>query len=77
MVVSPAGETDLQKKGGILYDIVEDTDITFDGLRAMGVEDEVVDAVDLLTNREEDSYEDYIKKIVLSGNETAIQAKTP
>ncbi len=75
MAVCLAGKTDLQKKVGILHDIVEDTDITFEGLRAMGVEDDVVDAVDLLTHREEDSYEDYIEKIVLSGNETAIQVK--
>lgn len=39
------------------------------------MEEGVLEAVDLLTHREEISYEDYVKKIVLSGNETAIQVK--
>ena len=75
MAVCLAGKNDLQKKTGILHDIVEDTDLTLDGLRAKGVEEEVVEAVDLLTHRDEDSYEDYIRKIASSGNETAIQVK--
>ena len=40
-----------------------------------GVEEDVLEAVDLLTHRDGISYEDYVKKIVLSGNETAIQVK--
>lgn len=75
MAVCLAGKNDLQKKTGILHDIVEDTDLTLDSLRAKGVEEEVVEAVDLLTHRDEDSYEDYIRKIASSGNETAIQVK--
>lgn len=75
MAVCLAGKTDLQKKTGILHDIIEDTDLTLDSLRAKGVEEEVVEAVDLLTHRDEDSYEDYIRKIASSGNETAIQVK--
>lgn len=75
MSVCVAGKTDLQKKAGILHDIIEDTDMTLDDLRARGVEEDVVAAVDLLTHREEDSYEDYIRKIACSGNETAVQVK--
>ena len=75
LAVCVAGENDLQKKAGLLHDIVEDTDITLDDLRSMGVEEEVIAAVDLLTHREEDSYEDYVRKIAFSGNETAIQVK--
>ncbi len=44
-------------------------------LRERGVEEVVLEAVDLLTHRDGVSYEDYVKKIVLSGNETAIQVK--
>lgn len=73
MSVCVAGKTDLQKKAGILHDIIEDTDMTLDNLRARGVEEDVVAAVDLLTHREEDSYEDYIRKIA-SGNETAFMS---
>lgn len=75
MAVCIAGETDLQKKAGLLHDIVEDTSITLDDLRLKGIEEEVLSAVDLLTHREEDSYEDYIRKIASSGNETAIRVK--
>ena len=75
MAVCLAGKTDQQKKVGLLHDIVEDTVMTFDGLLEKGVEKDVVDAVDLLTHRDDDTYEDYIRKIVSSGNETAIQVK--
>ena len=75
MAVCLAGKSDLQKKVGLLHDIVEDTQMTLDGLLEKGVEKDVVDAVDLLTHRDNDSYEDYIRKIVSSGNETAIQVK--
>lgn len=75
MAVCLAGKSDLQKKVGLLHDIVEDTQMTLDGLLEKGVEKDVVDAVDLLTHRDNDTYEDYIRKIVSSGNETAIQVK--
>ena len=42
MAVCLAGKTDLQKKTGILHDIIEDTDMTLDGLREKGVEEEVI-----------------------------------
>lgn len=75
MAVCLAGKSEQQKKAGILHDIVEDTDLTLDDLRQKGVEEDVVRVVDLLTHREEDSYEEYIRKIVSSGNEIAIQVK--
>lgn len=69
------GKTDFEKKAGLLHDVVEDTDITIDNLREQGVEEGVLEAVDLLTHRPGISYEDYVQKIVRSGNETAIQVK--
>ena len=75
LAVGLMGKTDLEKKAGVLHDVVEDSDMTLDDLRALGVEEGVVVAVDLLTHREGVSYEDYVKKIALSGNETAIQVK--
>ena len=58
-----------------MHDVVEDTDLTISNLRDLGVEEGVLEAVDLLTHRSDISYEDYVRKIVLSGNETAIQVK--
>ena len=75
MAVSLAGTNELERKAGLLHDIVEDTDTTLGDLLSKGVEKEVIDAVDLLTHRDSDSYEDYVRKIVRSRNHTAIQVK--
>lgn len=75
LAVGLMGKTTEQKKAGLLHDVVEDSDITLEDLRDKGVEEGVLEAVDLLTHRDEVSYEDYVRKIVLSGNETAIQVK--
>ena len=75
LAVGLMGKTDLEKKAGVLHDVVEDSEVTLSDLRAEGVEESVLEAVDLLTHRDGVSYEDYVKKIVLSGNETAIQVK--
>ena len=75
LAVGLMGKTIEEKKAGILHDVVEDSEITIADLRHGGVEEDVLEAVDLLTHRDGMSYEDYVKKIVLSGNETAIQVK--
>ncbi len=75
LAVGPMGKNPLEQKAGFLYDVVEDSDITLEDLRAEGVEEEVLAAVDLLTHRSGMSYEDYVKNIVLSQNQTAIQVK--
>lgn len=75
LAVGLMGKTPLEQKAGFLHDVVEDSAITLDDLRSEGVEEDVLAAVELLTHREEDSYEDYIRKIVCSGNETAVQVK--
>ena len=46
----------------ILHDVVEDTEWTLDRLRAEGFGDAVVDAVDAVTKREGESYEDFIQR---------------
>lgn len=75
LAVGLMGKNECEQKAGFLHDVVEDTDISIADLRARGVEEEVLSAVDLLTHREGVSYEDYVKQIVWSGNETAIQVK--
>ncbi|MBF0428373.1 MAG: GTP pyrophosphokinase [Magnetococcales bacterium] len=47
----------------VLHDVVEDTSITFEDLRAMGFSETILDALNHLTHREEVSYEEYIQKI--------------
>lgn len=75
LAVGLMGKTDLEKKVGVLHDVVEDSDVTLADLRARGVEEGVLEAVDLLTHRSGMSYEDYVKNIVNSGNEMAIRVK--
>ena len=75
LAVGLMGENELEQKVGFLHDVVEDTDLTIEDLRKMGVEEDVLEAVDLLTHREGISYEDYVRNILLSGNEIAIQVK--
>ena len=75
LAVGLMGKNPAEQKAGFLHDVVEDSDITLDDLRAQGVEEDVLAAVDLLTHRPGMSYEDYVKNIVRSRNETAIQVK--
>ena len=69
------GRNELEKKAGILHDVVEDTDLSIENLRSKGVEEGVLEAVERLTHRSGMNYEEYVRNIVLSGNETAIQVK--
>jgi (p)ppGpp synthase/HD superfamily hydrolase len=47
---------------GVLHDVVEDTSITLDDLRRRGYDDEVVEAVDRLTRREGEAYDDFVER---------------
>ena len=65
-----------EKSVGFLHDLIEDCDWSVEDLRAEGFLDEVVEAVDILTHRKEDeSYDEYVNKIVASGNRLAINVK--
>lgn len=45
LAVGLMGKTLVEQKAGFLHDVVEDSDITIDGLRAKGVEVGVMDAM--------------------------------
>ncbi|MFH5802685.1 HD domain-containing protein [Alienimonas sp. DA493] len=44
----------------VLHDVVEDSDVTFDDLRAEGFSERVLVALELLTHGPEQSYADYV-----------------
>jgi len=48
----------------VLHDVVEDTTITLDDLRAEGFSDEIIAALDCLTKRDGESYDDFIGRIL-------------
>ncbi|HEV3051146.1 MAG TPA: HD domain-containing protein [Longimicrobium sp.] len=55
-------QTDAERMAAVLHDVVEDTDWTLDALRERGFPDEVVDAVDHLTRREGESYDEFVTR---------------
>lgn len=57
----------------VLHDVVEDTAITLDELRAAGFTAEIVEAVDCVTRRTSESYELFIER--LQENALARQVK--
>ncbi len=54
---------DEARQVAIMHDLVEDTDVTVDQLREVGFAEEVVDGVDRITHRAEDSYAEYIVRV--------------
>lgn len=59
----------------LLHDVVEDTAITFQELLQLGISDEVIDVLKLLTHDKPVSYMDYVQKIKNSNNPFAKSVK--
>lgn len=57
----------------IMHDLVEDTPTTIDELRSFGFSERVVNGVDALTKKEEQSEQDYM--LCIAGNYDAVQVK--
>lgn len=47
----------------LLHDVIEDTDTTIDDLRKDGFPEEVLEAVDMLTHKDNEPYFDYVNRI--------------
>ncbi|MBM3795263.1 MAG: HD domain-containing protein [Acidobacteria bacterium] len=47
---------------GVLHDVVEDTGWTLAGLREAGFSESIVEAVDAMTRRDGESYEDFVAR---------------
>ncbi len=45
---------------GILHDVVEDSEVSFADLQAMGFSEEVIEALVRVTRREDETYEEFI-----------------
>lgn len=46
----------------VLHDVVEDCQVTFDQLRSEGFSDEVIDAIDSVTKRKGEDYEQFVTR---------------
>lgn len=60
---------------GLLHDVVEDTDKTFQDLLDLGFSNKTVNSLKLLCHEKSVDYFTYISGIKLSGDEVAIQVK--
>ena len=70
------GETYQEKIVGVLHDVVEDNDDwTSERLLDEGISEKCVNALMLLTHSDSLSYNQYVDKIVESGNMLAIKVK--
>lgn len=75
MTVGLSGRNREEIIAGLLHDVVEDTDFTFEDLLERGVDDIIVEALKLLTHSRDVPYEEYVQRIAQSGNEIAINVK--
>jgi (p)ppGpp synthase/HD superfamily hydrolase len=57
----------------VLHDVVEDTGRTFDDLRKLGFSEEVIAALDCVTKREGENYQQFVERV--AGNPIAKQVK--
>lgn len=73
--VSRAGKNDDERLVGMLHDLVEDKDWTFEDLIAEGFPARTVNTLRLLTHDKQIPYMDYIRNICESGDSVALAVK--
>jgi len=71
-----------EKTVALLHDVLEDTYVTEEELRENGFDEEIIDAVKLVTHKrdksildDEEEYKTYIRKLKKTGNRIAINVK--
>ena len=75
LTVALKGKNEHEIVAGLLHDVVEDTDRTFNDLLEAGIDQEVVEALKLLTHTDDVDYFDYVDHIRQSRNPIAINVK--
>ena len=55
-------QSETEKTVAVLHDIIEDTDYTIENLRENGYSKEVLEAIDCLTKRDGEDYDEYLKR---------------
>lgn len=53
-----------EKIVGVLHDTIEDTELTLDALREEGFSQPILSALDAITKRSGESYEDYLQRVM-------------
>jgi len=75
VTVGFAGQTEDEVVVGILHDTMEDSEVNSLFLKVTGFPQHIIDAVELLTHDKDMSYDDYIQRILHSGNALALNVK--
>ena len=75
MTVALKGNNPEEIIAGLLHDVVEDTNFTFEDLLNAGISLKVVEALKLLTHSKDEPYEEYVQCIAQSGNDIALHVK--
>lgn len=71
-----SGVSDYKEKCcALLHDIIEDTNVTYDDLREVGIDEEVIEILIILTKTKGEDYSKYIDRIIDSGNIHALNIK--
>ena len=72
--VMAAGKTTNEKIVGVLHDVIEDTDWTFERLAAEGFSSEIIEALQCVTKlSEEEPYDDFIERVKASRLAVAVK----
>ena len=59
-------ESEAAMMAAVLHDVVEDSDWTLEQLRGEGFSEEILQAVDCLTNRDGETYDEFITRVCAS-----------
>ena len=71
--VMHSGTTEDEKICGVLHDLVEDTNRTFEDLKNEGFSDTIIDALKCLTKLQNENYDQFINRV--SKNKLAVKVK--
>ena len=71
--VMSAGQTLQEKIVGILQDVVEDSPWTLNQLREEGFPEEIIDAVDAMSRRDNESYDAYLLRVQVNAIATRVK----
>ncbi len=53
---------EMEQVVGVLHDVVEDSEVTFDELRRLGFSEAVITALDGVTRRADETYEEFVER---------------
>lgn len=64
-----------EKTVGLLHDIIEDTEITYKDLEEVGFPKKILEVLELVTRKSNETYDEFINRIIKSNNLTALKVK--